>query len=144
MELLGVGVDCVGQAVPEVLDDAGRWRGWCGTDQVGQFVRAGSELGDLAAQDLEPLAGGGVVHCAVLERCVVAADRVLLLLDLGEDGGVLGAPSGVPVTVPFLGSGDRVGDQAGGAGVEVAQRLEDCGVGFVGWEPGGVAAWRSM
>lgn len=39
---------------------------------------------------------------------------------------------GVPVAMPLAGPGDRVGDDGGGVGVEVAQRLQDGGVGFVG------------
>jgi hypothetical protein len=53
------------------------------TEGLGEFLGSDGELGDLAVQGLEPLAGGGVVHGAVLERGVVAVDRGVLLLDLG-------------------------------------------------------------
>ena len=87
----GAAGDGVGQVGLEILDHAGRRRCGLVTEGFGEVVGSDGELGDLAVQGLEPLAGGGVVHGAVLERGVVAVDRVLLLLDLGEDGGVLGA-----------------------------------------------------
>jgi hypothetical protein len=68
---------------------------------------------------------------------VVAPDRVPLGLDLGEDGGVLGALAGVPTAMPGLGCVDRICDQARGAGVEVAESLQDGGVGFAGGQPWG-------
>ena len=41
------------------------------------------------------------------------------LLDLGEQRGVFSLAVGVPVAIALLGAGDRVGDEAGGVGVEV-------------------------
>ncbi|HXW88602.1 MAG TPA: hypothetical protein VEJ42_10095 [Streptosporangiaceae bacterium] len=136
----GAAGDGVGEVGLEVFDDAGWWRCGLVAECLGEFVGAGGELGDLVVQGLEPLAGGGVVHGAVLEGSVVAVDRGLLLLDLGEDRGVLGALAGVPVAVTLLCLGDGVVDEAGGVGVEVAQCLEDGGVGFVGGQPRGRAA----
>jgi hypothetical protein len=94
----GAAGDGVGEVGLEVVDHAG-WRR-CGlvAECLGEFLGTGGEQGDLVVQGLEPLAGGGVVYGAVLEGGVVTVDRGFLLLDLGEDRGVLGALAGVPVS----------------------------------------------
>ena len=136
----GAAGDGVGQVGLEPLDCAGRRWGGFAVHGFCEFVGAGGELGDLALEGLEAGAGGGIVHGAVLERGVVAVDGGFLGLDLGEDRGVLGAPVGVSVAVACAGAGDRVGDQVTGLGVEVAEGLQDGGVGLVGGQPGGLAA----
>lgn len=53
---------------------------------------------------------------------------------------MLGTPVCVAVAVVLLGAGDGVGDQVGGVGVEVAEGLQDGGVGVVGGQAGCLAA----
>jgi hypothetical protein len=89
---------------------------------------------------VESFPGGFFCHGAVLERGEVPVDGCLLLLDLGQHGGVLGAALGVAVTVALPRSGDGVGDQVSVAGVEGDQRVQDGGVEGVGEEALGVAA----
>src|SRR5262249_42891402 len=74
-------------------------------DDVGELVAAGLELGDLGGELAQARAGGDVVHGAVLERGLVAADGCLFGGDLRGDRVGLGL-SGVVVA----------GEASGGAG----------------------------
>ena len=57
---------------------------------------------------------------------------------------MLGALAGVPVAVTLLCPGDRVLNELSGVGAEVAQGLQDCGVGFAGGQPRCRAAARAV
>ncbi|MET7949998.1 hypothetical protein [Micromonospora sp. NPDC005324] len=76
-------------------------------------------MGQSLAEVADARSGGGVVHGAVLERGVVAVDRVLSAGDLVGDGGEFGATVAVGGVVLGVGALDHGGEDGFGGGVEV-------------------------
>ncbi|WP_155252920.1 hypothetical protein [Salinispora arenicola] len=106
-----------------MVADAGDGAGWWGLGLRGQagveFGVPGVELGEPVAEFADAGSGGGVVHGAVLERGVVAVDRVLGGGDLVGDGGEFGASVVGGGVVLGVGALDHGGEDGFGGGVEV-------------------------
>ncbi|WP_433530592.1 hypothetical protein ACQPYA_00065 [Micromonospora sp. CA-263727] len=107
----------------EVLADPGdgggrRGRGLGG--EVGfEFGVAGVELGESLAEFADARSGGGVVHGAVLEGAVVAADGCLGGGDLVGGGAEFGASVVAGGVALGVGAFDHGGQDGFGGGIEV-------------------------
>lgn len=131
--------DELGQVPGEVVQGGrGRWC-WFGGEGVGEVGVAGAELGEFGGELGESGSGGGVVHGAVLERCLVPADGVLFAGDLGGEGVGFGLAALLSGVVVGGGAGDGGLEQGGFLGVEAGERREDGGVGCFGGQAGGGA-----
>ncbi|WP_238424340.1 hypothetical protein [Micromonospora parastrephiae] len=118
-----LGGGAAGHDGAEVVADAGDGAGRRGLGlrcQAGvEFGVPGPELGESLAEVADAGSGGGVVHGAVLERGVVAVDRVLGAGDLVGGGGEFGAPVVGGGVVLGVGALDHGGEDGFGGGVEV-------------------------
>jgi len=90
-EFLQVGAD--------LAEDAGRGRLRPVGVGIGYFGLAGFERDEFLLEFAQPRPCGDVVHGAVLERGLVAADGGLLGLNLAGEGVGFGLPCGVAVVV---------------------------------------------